>query len=278
MDFPAFLRATLPPLGLAWRRHHRRSVRRRIVQRMDALRLRSFEAYREHLLADPDERAAFPRLLGVTITRLFRDRPLLERSLARVLSAWNARAPVPRSRLVWSAGCAGGEEPYSVAMMIASRREAAGPRGVPDVRIVASDVDERCLARAERGVYAGTSLREVPAAALRRFFEPRPEGHRVRDEIRALVRFERRDVRLDPPPPGPVDLLLSRNLAFTYFSDEERVAFAERAATIVRGGFLIIGSSESMPARAGRWFRRDEETPILHHERSTRPDADARHG
>jgi chemotaxis protein methyltransferase CheR len=276
LDFDDFLQATLPELGLVPRRHRRRAVRRKIVRRMDSLGLRELEAYRALLCEDPDERRRFADGLGVTITRFFRDRDVLIPALDAVFSSWEEPgAGRDRRERIWCAGAAGGEEPYSLAMAWIVHREASDRPPTPWPEILATDVDEVALERARTAVYEGTSLRELPADLLTRFFRPTgprspskrgPAPHRLRREIRERVRFERRNLLFDPLPPGPFALVSCRNLVFTYFDAARRRDFVRRLETITTpDAALLIGRSESLPPEIAGAFRNpDPALPVLY--------------
>jgi chemotaxis protein methyltransferase CheR len=147
---------------------------------------------------------------------------------------------------VWSAGCASGEEPYTLAIMW---QLALAPRfPALDLRILGTDLDDVVLARARRGCFAASSLRELPDRWRASAFDSDHHVSRVRNEFRHAVTFVRHDVR-DAAPAGMFDLILCRNLAFTYFDDDRQRATAARLAGALRpGGGLVLGSHETLPA------------------------------
>src|SRR5690606_19941845 len=137
----------------------------------------------------------------------------------RVLPELVAAASPGRTVRAWSAGCCGGEEPYTLAIVWL---EHVAPTA-PDVtlEILATDIDEPSLARARAGLYAASALREVPPDVRERWFGREGPAFRVADPVRRLVRLERRNLMTDPVP-SAVDLVLCRYLAFTYFTGERR--------------------------------------------------------
>jgi chemotaxis protein methyltransferase CheR len=225
VDCVAFLQWALPRLGRPWAgyRKVRRQVCRRVQRRAAELGLDSLAAYRDHLERHPDEWEVLDGLTNVTISRFQRDRGVFEFLRAQVLH--------PGMR-VWSAGCASGEEPYTLALLCEG------------LEIIATDVDPRLLRRAEAGRYPPSALRELPAAVRERAFTDGVLDPRVRRR----VTFLRHDVR-DDPPAGPFDLVLCRNLAFTYFDDAVQRATLGRIASVTApGGALVVGSHERLPA------------------------------
>ncbi len=241
MQFDEFLQQACPALDLQWRKYRRRAARHRIDQRLRELGLAGYEDYLALLRADPLEAAALPETMLVTVSRFFRERErweiLARQVLPRLLAGKAAGEPL-RS---WSAGCCGGEEPYTLAIVW---REAGQPAAGLD--ILATDIDEESLARARRAEYQEGSLREVPDEVRRRHFRPRDGRWAVREEIRKTVRFARHHLQRDPPPEG-MDLVLCRYLVFTYFDGRRRLQAAERLRQALRpGGALMIGARENL--------------------------------
>jgi chemotaxis protein methyltransferase CheR len=114
------------------------------------------------------------------------------------------------------------------------------------LRIIATDVDERLLERAREGRYPASSLKELPRELLEPAFVREGEQFRVRDELRAGVEFHRQDIR-EAMPAGPFDLVLCRNLAFTYFDEEgQREVLRGSNERLVAGGYLVLGAYESL--------------------------------
>jgi chemotaxis protein methyltransferase CheR len=223
VDCVAFLQWALPGLGRRWAgyRKVRRQVCRRVRRRAAELGLDSLAAYRDHLERHPDEWRVLDGLTNVTISRFNRDRGVFE-FLAGV---------VGHGARVWSAGCSSGEEPYTLALL----RD--------DLEILATDVDPAVLRRAEAARYPPSALRELPAALRNEAFRDGVLDTRYRRR----VTFARHDVR-DEPPAGPFDLVLCRNVAFTYFDDVVQRATLQRIASVMApGSALVIGAHEALP-------------------------------
>jgi chemotaxis protein methyltransferase CheR len=249
-DCVDFLRFALPRLGLRWEgfRKVRRQVCRRIADRLEELGLPDLASYRARLETDPAEWAALDALCRVTISRFARDRGVWEALQEIVLPelARAARGERRRALRAWSAGCASGEEPYTLALLWALELTPDFP-GL-GIEIIATDVDEAVLARARRALYPASSLRELPERWRDEAFVPESAGFHLRPEHREAVRFLRHDVRTTPPD-GPFDLVLCRNLAFTYFDERgRRVVAALLAGGLRPGGALVLGSHETLPA------------------------------
>jgi chemotaxis protein methyltransferase CheR len=271
VDCVAFLQWALPRLRLRWAgfRKVRRQVCRRIAGRVRELDLPDLESYRRLLERRAGEWAILDSLCRVTISRFFRDRSVFDALRREVLPDLVARVRGrERSRLeIWSAGCASGEEPYSLALLWrlgVDRSLREGSDGL-ELAITATDRDPHLLERARRATYPEGSLRELPQGWLEQVFDRVDDEHRLRSAYRAGVELVEMDLRQEPPA-GPFDLVLCRNLAFTYFVEELQVEVLSKVAAVLRPeGVLVVGGHESLPGenfgfrpleRAPRCFRR----------------------
>jgi chemotaxis protein methyltransferase CheR len=254
-DCVELLQWALPRVGLRWRgfRRVRRQVCRRIGQRLESLGIPDVAAYRARLEADPAEWVVFDSLCHVTISRFFRDRAVWDALVRDVLPTLGraARERDDRELRAWSAGSASGEEPFSLAIAWALGAQVSGIA----LRVVASDADAPVIERARRGCYAAGTLRELPPEWRDAAFERRDGIFCLRESFRAPVELRCEDVRARQPE-GPFDLVLCRNLAFTYFDTNAQRDFLGRVAERLRpGGALVLGRHERLPddARFAPW-------------------------
>lgn len=248
----ALLQWALPRLGLRWPgfRRVRRQVCKRISRRMAELGLPDAAAYRALLEADPTEWSVLDTYCWISVSRFYRDRGVFEDLTGEILPEL-AHAAIARDRRVlraWSAGCASGEEPYSLQL---AWNLGVAP-AVPDaeLQIVATDASPELVARAQRAIYAASALKELPAAWRSSAFDRLDGSYRLREEFRRGVQFRRQDIR-KAMPAGPFDLILCRNLAFTYFEpDLQRAILGRLVKRLVPGGALLIGAHEALPEPA----------------------------
>ena len=248
-DCVAFLRWALPCLGLRWEgyRRVRRQVCRRASRRAAELGLSDLAGYRSHLERNPGEWRVLGGSTGITISRFYRDRGVfafLEREVLPELAA--AAVDAGRSRFdVWSAGCASGEEPHSITVIWDL---AVGPRFPRlELRVLATDIDRELLRRAKRACYPASSLKELPSGRLHAAFVGRDDEYCLRPEHRRHVELRHHDVGAGAPD-GPFDLVLCRNLAFTYFETGRQRRVCDHLALALRcGGALVVGSHERLP-------------------------------
>jgi len=236
--------------GLRLASYKQPCLRRRLAVRMRACGAHTFGAYAEVLDAVPAEYDRLLDALTVNVTRFFRNPETWALLGRRVVPELWAR---PGRVRVWSAGCASGEEPYSLALLFAEH--AAAGEGVEAalarLRIDATDLDPEAVEVARRAEYPAAALAEVPPALLARWFSAEPP-HRVAPALARRVRVAVHDLTREPPPAPPYHLIVCRN-AVIYFdrATQERI-FAAFAEALVPGGRLLLGKVETLygPARA----------------------------
>lgn len=248
-DGLAFLQWSLPRLGLRWRgfRKVRRIVYRRLERRLAELRLPDLAAYGAYLAAHADEWPMLDSLCRIPVSRFYRDRRLWEFLTAVVLPALAASA-VERGRgevRGWSAGCACGEEPYTLAIVWGL---VIAPR-FPGVRarVLATDAEPDMIRCAMEACYPPHVVRDLPAALRAHAFTPSADGLRLADDYRRAVEFLVQDVR-ETAPVDRFDVILCRYVAFTYFDEaQQRRTLARLVDSLAPGGALVIGLGESLP-------------------------------
>jgi chemotaxis protein methyltransferase CheR len=249
----AFLQWALPRMRMRWPgfRKVRGQVRKRVSRRLRALGLASPEEYEDYLSSHPDEWAVLDACCRITISSFYRDRAVFDTLRDPILPelALAARARDAAVIRAWSAGCASGEEPYtlSLAWNLDARRRTPGV----ELDIIASELDPVMLTRARIGCYSATALRALPAEWVETGFEQTGDGLCLRADFRRCVRIIEEDIR-ESMPAGVFDLVLCRNLVFTYFEPSLQVILLERILQrMVPSGVLVIGAHEPIPA--GDW-------------------------
>ncbi len=219
-------------------------VRSRLARRLRHLGLTSLSAYWRHVADAPS--AEMPHLISsltTNVSSFFREPhhlDLLAQELRVRLPPGRARQP--RLRL-WSAGCANGQEAYSMAMILSEHMAGNGPG---DIRILATDIDPAAVAFACRGHYPESMLTGVSADRLARHFLPAAGGadRTVGDHLRALITFRELNLVQHLPMRGPFDVIFCRNVMI-YFDDTTQLALCrELARLLAPGGLLCIGHSE----------------------------------
>jgi chemotaxis protein methyltransferase CheR len=225
----------------------RRQVCKRVARRFASLDLADVSAYRAFLETHPDEWRQLEELCPIPISRFYRDRAVFEYLEQNVLPAVAraARAQGLDRIQVWSAGCAAGEEPYTLSILWRLNLQ----KQFPDLKlkILATDIDRGQLDRALLACYPRGSLRALPAAWTETAFDESGGRCCLRPEFRACVEFQQQDIRRQFPK-GTFDLVLCRNLVFTYFEEAlQREIAASLHDRLVPGGALVLGIHEALP-------------------------------
>jgi two-component system, chemotaxis family, CheB/CheR fusion protein len=235
------------------------TVLRRIERRLTLHELPDLVAYARHLREHPDEAVSLLRELLISVTQFFRD-PTAFAALERIVMPRLFEGKEANDQVrVWVAGCATGEEAYSVAMLLA---EAAG-RTIeePAVQVFATDLDQAAIADARDGLYTEADVGDVSPDRLRRFFNRESGHYRVRRELRETVLFAHHNVLKDPPF-SHLDLICCRNLLI-YLNRSVQERLVETFHFALRpGGILFLGSSESTEGSADLFVPLDKNAHI----------------
>jgi chemotaxis protein methyltransferase CheR len=226
-------------------RKPRGQVCKRISARLAELGLEDLTAYRRYLEAHPREWEELAFACRVTISRWLRDREIWWRLGDRLLELASER-DAASGLAAWSAGCASGEEPWTLRLLW--DLELAGSAPGLSLRVLATDIDPALLLRAERACYPESSLEEIPGHWREQAFELSADGTPcLADRFRHGVTFRRWDVS-DAPPAGPFDLVLCRNLVYTYLDASAQERATRRIVSVLReGGLLVVGAHEAAP-------------------------------
>jgi chemotaxis protein methyltransferase CheR len=245
-----FLQAALPRLGLRWPgfRKVRGQVLKRIKRRLQVLHLQDLAGYAAYLDAHPAEWGVLDQMCRISISRFYRDKGVFATLRETILPelAEQVRASDATVLRCWSAGCASGEEAYTVQLLW--HLCLAGK--FPDVQleIMATDADPHLIERARQGRYSRGSLKDLPPRWLEAGFERYGDDDVVRDTFRERIGFAAQDIRYELPA-GPFHLVLCRNLVLIYFADPVQRAVLTRIATrLTPGGILLVGKHETLPS------------------------------
>jgi two-component system CheB/CheR fusion protein len=229
--------------GFDFTGYKRSSIERRVAKRMSEVGVERYEDYLDYLELHADEFTALFDTILINVTGFFRDSPVWEYMANEVVPQLvAARAPKAPLR-IWSAGCASGEEAYTIAMLVA---RVVGDTAFGDrVKIYATDIDEAALDQARQGAYTPRRIEDVPHDALERFFERTDQRYVFRKDLRRCVIFGRNDLVQDAPI-SRIDLLVCRN-TLMYFTAETQSQILRRFHfALDDAGFLMLGKSEML--------------------------------
>ena len=200
-------------------------------------------AYIERLGNDPDEFKTFLETLSINVTHFFRDIEVFNTFRQVVVPELVRRKELGEqiNLRVWSAGCASGQETYSLAILF---REALGPQAA--VKIVGTDVDADALKRAAAGEYDERDFREMDKKLLDKYFTPvYNKVYRVNDDIRKFVRFDKNNLITDEPVKH-VDVVFCRNVLIYFNHVQQELIFSKFALALNNKGFLVLAKVETI--------------------------------
>jgi two-component system CheB/CheR fusion protein len=235
--------------GHDFRHYKRATVLRRIERRLQINALPGLPAYRNFLHTHVEETAALLCDMLISVTNFFRDAEaftaLEHEAIPLIMRNRSATEPVR----VWCAGCATGEEAYSVAMLL---REAAAPAGMVPFNIFATDIDEHAISVARSGLYPNAIDVDVSPKRFSQFFTKESRGYRIRKEVRERMLFALHNVLSDTPF-SRLDLVVCRNVLIYLDRDAQLQVLKMLHFALRPGGILFLGNTESSDV-AGQLF------------------------
>ncbi|HET9106832.1 MAG TPA: chemotaxis protein CheB [Steroidobacteraceae bacterium] len=255
-------------LGIDFAQYKLPTVVRRIRRRASLRRLPNLEAYTELLRTDERELAALGHDLLIGVTRFFRDPAVWESIESRIIPRLAAESTPESGLRAWVAGCATGEEAYSVAMLLLDATAARSPP-IP-VKVFATDVHSQALERAGQGIYDPESLANVDERRRRQYFIARSDGRfQVAPHLRHAVVFARHDLLKDAPF-TQLDFVSCRNLLIYFRPAAQKHALSILPYGLRIGGAMLLGPSEAPGEIAGEFEVVDEACRIYVKRRLTR--------
>ena len=216
-------------------------LKRRIAVRMRARGVHTYEDYGRILDQDAREYQELLDALTINVTKFYRNPETWNALRPHLATLWAVR----RGRLrIWSAGCASGEEPYTIAVLVA---QTAGDDSLEHAFIDATDVDRLSLERTRQAKYPASAFTEMPVEIKRRYFSegtPNPA-------IRKLVDVRAHDLMREPPPRALYDLIVCRNVVIYFERQAQERLFQVFVDALAPGGVLLLGKVETLfgPAR-----------------------------
>lgn len=222
-------------------------ARQRILEQAVARRLSACDldlaSYERRIAVDRAELQRLAELVLNHETFFFRNQPHMRALAEVILPELHRRKPHGEPIRIWSAGCASGEEAYSLAITALE----CFPLGSRPIEIWATDLSEAALELGREGYYGGRSLVNVPEALLTRYFQPHGQGYTVNERVRSLVRFERLNL-LEPLPAKArgIDIIFCQNVIIYFQMATSRTILGQFFELLPEGGMLFLGFSETL--------------------------------
>lgn len=252
-DFEALIDYIKRHRGFDFTGYKRSSLMRRVRKRMQELDLEDFSDYMDRLEVAPEEFVHLFNTILINVTSFFRDRAIWDYLTTEIIPRIAARKESTEPIRIWSAGCASGQEAYTLAISVA---EALGVEQLRQrVKIYATDVDEEALNQARHAIFSDRQASSVPPQMLELYFESYNGVYIFRKDLRRSVIFGRHDLLQDAPI-SRIDLLLCRNTLMYFNAETQSRIIARFHFALNDGGFLVLGKAEMLLSHS------DSFTPI----------------
>ncbi|SNS83159.1 CheR family methyltransferase [Antarctobacter heliothermus] len=251
-DFRSIADLARDRFGLSLAESKKPLVYSRLARRLKSRQVSSFSDYLALLnrTEEEDERLELISALTTNVTSFFRENHHFE-IVQQVLSQDLAGKARAGGRLrIWSAGCSSGQEPFSVAMTLL---EAIPDAPARDVRILATDIDPKIVAKARAGNYSAEDVSGIPAPLRKKWItanDAAGKTYAVADALKSLITFNELNLMDDWPFAGPFDAIFCRNVAIYFAPDTQRRLWQRMSAKLSPGGLLFIGHSERVTGPA----------------------------
>jgi len=239
-DFPELLENIHVKTGWDFRDYKKSSLKRRISLRLSAHNVSSYRDYNSILESDPEEYSRLVSTITVKVSEFFREPEVFDLIRELVIPSFS-----PEEGLrAWSCGCAHGEEAYSLGIVLAN---SIGIEKLRNVRIFATDIDEKAVNTARKGLYREDSMQNVSDPVKKASFLKTDIGYELRQDIRHLVRFGTLDI-INGFPISKVDLLFCRNMLIYFEKELQKRVLEKLDFSLKPGGLLVLGKSETLPS------------------------------
>ncbi|MEZ6086522.1 MAG: PAS domain S-box protein [Pirellulaceae bacterium] len=253
--------------GVDFEQYKHGTFTRRLSRRMMLSKSEDLETYSRLLDESPDELSRLADDLTIGVTRFFRDpdgyQRLANRCLRKLVSSKNAGDEVR----VWVAGCATGQEAYSIAMMFQDAKQQSGVHF--DLKIFATDVHPEAIRYAQRGVFPREAISEIPSELRQQFVVERPDSFEIVKRIRESIVFARHDVLRDAPFKN-MDLVTCRNLLIYLVEDAQMRVLTAFTHALRTRGVLWLGPSETLGKVEEQYATLDKHWRLFQKERELR--------
>jgi PAS domain S-box-containing protein len=236
------------------------TISRRIHKRMLLLGSKSLKDYVDFVETDRNERSDLLHEILIRVTRFFRDADAFETLRRQVLIPLLQRKNPADFLRIWVAGCATGEEAYTLAMLVSEYLEVS--RRKCGVKIFATDIDEASIASARHGVFRGAVAKDVPPKLLAKYFSAKGADYIVSPALREMILFAPHDILRDPPF-FRMDLIVCRNLLIYLGGEAQNKVLSLFHATLGEGGSLFLGPSETVGEQSGLFEAVDKRWRIF---------------
>lgn len=246
--------------GFDFAAYKRTTLSRRIVKRMQMKGLKSYDEYQGYLEVHPDEFQELFNTILINVTSFFRDEDAWEYLATQIIpKVINSKEGTGHFR-AWVAGCASGEEAYTLAMILAEALGVDGFRAT--VKIYATDLDDNALNQARMASYSEKDVESVPKPLLKKYFEKVQDRYIFDRDLRRSIIFGKHDLIQDAPI-SRVDLLLCRNTLMYFNAEAQERMLARFHFALNEGGFMFLGKAETLLNHTGAFIAVDQKRNVF---------------
>lgn len=259
--FEAILRLLHTAFGVDFSQYRETTIRRRILRRMVMYQVDGLEDYAARLQDDRDELEFLYEDMLINVTSFFRDPDIFDTLAERVFPQLVDNSSPGEPIRIWVAGCSMGQEPYSLAIALTEFLEER--QLALDMQLFATDLSNTgSLAKARDGLYPENIEAQVSPRRLRRFFRKEDGGYRISKSIRDLCVFARQNIAVDPPF-SRLDMISCRNVLIYLSAALQKRIIPSFHYALNPGGYLLLGSSESVSSFTDLFEPADKEQRIF---------------
>lgn len=237
-DYEDFKGFVLKNTGIDLNAYKERQMKRRIDTLIARHKFNGYDDYSKELLANRQRMEEFVNYLTINVSEFYRN-PALWKTLEDVILP-DLIKKFGENLKIWSAACSTGDEPYSLAMVLAKK--------VPmnKIKIIATDIDEQVLEKAKDGVYGANSLKGLPDEYKNRYFEKMGDRfYKISDDIKKCVEFKKSNLLKDPYPTG-CHLIVCRNVVIYFTEEAKKDIYTKFNKSLVKDGCLFVGNTEQI--------------------------------
>jgi chemotaxis protein methyltransferase CheR len=238
--------------GLDFHHYHQDLLKRRVAIRLRSTGLSSYSDYLLLLMKNAEEYDQLFETLCINVSEFFRDPEVWDTLKILLMNMLrqkkNDHNPFIR---IWSAGCANGEEPYSIAIMLKEIMETE--KASFQVEIAATDVDKKCMKFAQKGVYLKSALKNVSKDLINKYFTPEEDGYKIKPEIKQMIAFSYLDLTSSDLIKN-ADIVFCRNVFIYFDRDLQEQLLMKFFNALKPQGYLVMGKSETLIREAKEIF------------------------
>lgn len=234
LNFEFFNQWVEQKLGIQLDAYKERQMQRRIGNIMQTAGVNTLEAYAKLLETNHAARQEFLSHITINVTEFYRNKDLFEAFEKQIIR----KSEAGKMMKIWSAACSIGSEPYTLAMILNNHN-------IRQAQIVATDIDENCLARGRSGLYKANEIKNIPTAELKKHFSAVGEDFQAQPNLKQRIQFKKHDLLVDSYE-KKCDVIVCRNVTI-YFKNEARDNVYQKFSDVLEpGGILFTGATETI--------------------------------